>query len=151
MNYWDDVSWLQRAEPAKQTYLIFHRGGPSGAISQYSPSLFPDAFSSLASFQTLAFTFFQKKKAVLPRPTWKKRTVEMLILPSAVEACYLCANECEYVCARTLSLRLKFPAVLFCFMNVLVFWLFEVFWIWEFESQRKTECHKSDKPIILPS
>ncbi len=65
----------------------------------------------------------------------------MLILPSAVEACYLCANEgvcvCVYVCvcARTLSLRLKFPAVLFCFMNVLVFCLFEVFWIWEFESQ----------------
>lgn len=62
----DDVSIterraLQRAKPAKQTYLIFHWAGPSGAISQYSPSPFPDAFSRLASFQTLAFTFFQKK------------------------------------------------------------------------------------------
>lgn len=61
----------------------------------------------------------------------------MLILPSAVEVCYLCV--CVYMCVFSFSpappppFFLGFPVVLFCFLNVLLFWLFEVIgslWVW---------------------
>ena len=68
INDQDEVSITQlralwRGKPAKQTYLIFHRRGPSGAISQYSSfPPFPDAFSTPASFQTEPLHFFPRKK-----------------------------------------------------------------------------------------
>lgn len=59
----------------------------------------------------------------------------MLILPSAVEVCYLCVCICvcvffspaPHICPPPPHFfSFGFPVVLFCFLNVLLFWLFEV-------------------------